>query len=171
MAACIAARVDEGCIRATFSATGKGVLSAVSVILVPVLSELCRAKPDGICNGRRAQQYKELTRRHINTAYRAITSSRVHVSSRLCVESRLRCQRFFEPPFLLAPLLAPPFLLEPFFAPPFEALPPFLPPFFAGPLFSFLPRPEPLFLPPPEALLTVAHARCSASSPETPRSS
>jgi hypothetical protein len=40
MAACIAARVDEGCIRATFGATGKGILIAVSVILVPVLSKL-----------------------------------------------------------------------------------------------------------------------------------
>jgi hypothetical protein len=40
MAACIAARVEEGCIRATFGETGKLVLTAVSVILVPVLSKL-----------------------------------------------------------------------------------------------------------------------------------
>ncbi len=35
--------------------------------------------------------------------------------------------------------------------------------------FSFLPRPEPLCLPPPLSLLTVAHARRAASLRETPR--
>jgi hypothetical protein len=47
--------------------------------------------------------------------------------------------------------------------------PPLRPPFFAGSLFSFLPRPEPLFLPPPLLLFTVAQARRSASFSETPR--
>jgi hypothetical protein len=45
----------------------------------------------------------------------------------------------------------------------------FLPPLLADAVFSFLPRPDPLFLPPPVCLLTVAHARFSASSSETPR--
>ena len=49
------------------------------------------------------------------------------------------------------------------------ALPPFLPPFLAGALLTGLPRPDPLFLPPPVMALTVAHARPSASSSETPR--
>src|SRR5437868_8019300 len=55
-----------------------------------------------------------------------------------------------------------------FFDPPFFA-PPFFPPFFEDDLSSFLPRPEPLFLPPPEALLTVPHARRSASFFDVPR--
>ena len=50
-----------------------------------------------------------------------------------------------------------------------EAAPPFLPPFRVGSLFSGFPRPDPLFLPPPEILFTVAQARCSASSFGTPR--
>jgi hypothetical protein len=50
-----------------------------------------------------------------------------------------------------------------------EAAPPFLPPFFAGALFTALPRPEPLFLPPPVMALTVAQARFSASSSDMPR--
>ena len=56
-----------------------------------------------------------------------------------------------------------------FFVPLF--LPPFWPPFFAGALFCGFPLPEPLFLPPPEALFTVAQARFSASFFETPRAS
>lgn len=36
---------------------------------------------------------------------------------------------------------------------------------------AFIARPKPLFLPPPSCLLTVAHARLSASPPGTPRSS
>jgi len=47
-------------------------------------------------------------------------------------------------------------------------LPPFLPPFLLDDLFSFFPRPEPLFLPPPEVLLTVAQARLLAVFLETP---
>ncbi|HZQ61843.1 MAG TPA: hypothetical protein VFC24_10865 [Casimicrobiaceae bacterium] len=47
--------------------------------------------------------------------------------------------------------------------------PPLRPPLRAGALFVFLPRPEPLFLPPPDILFTVAHARCSASFLPTPR--
>jgi len=54
---------------------------------------------------------------------------------------------------------------------PREAAPPFRPPFFAGALSSFLPRPEPLFLPPPVSLLTVAQARRFASFSGVPRSS
>jgi len=49
------------------------------------------------------------------------------------------------------------------------ASPPLWPPLLTGALLSGRPRPEPLFLPPPEILLTVAQARCSASSWETPR--
>jgi hypothetical protein len=41
-----------------------------------------------------------------------------------------------------------------------EALPPIRPPFFAETLVSGTPRPEPLLLPPPVSLLTVAQARC-----------
>jgi len=37
-----------------------------------------------------------------------------------------------------------------------EAAPPLRPPFFAGAVFTGLPRPLPLFLPPPVILLTVA---------------
>jgi hypothetical protein len=50
-----------------------------------------------------------------------------------------------------------------------EARPPFLPPFREELRFAFLPRPEPLFLPPPVSLFTVAHARRAASPRETPR--
>jgi hypothetical protein len=50
-----------------------------------------------------------------------------------------------------------------------EARPPARPPFRAGPLFVFLPRPEPLFRPPPDILFSVAHARRSASFFGTPR--
>ena len=50
-----------------------------------------------------------------------------------------------------------------------EAAPPLRPPFFAGALFVFLPRPEPLFLPPPLDAFTVAQARLSASFFFTPR--
>src|SRR5690606_18902106 len=52
-----------------------------------------------------------------------------------------------------------------------EASPPFLPPFLAAEVSVFLPRPEPLFLPPPLISLTVAHARRLASFFLTPRSS
>jgi hypothetical protein len=48
-------------------------------------------------------------------------------------------------------------------------LPPMRPPFFAGVLFVFFPRPEPLSLPPPLDLLTVAHARFFATLFDTPR--
>ena len=51
------------------------------------------------------------------------------------------------------------------------ALPPSLPPLRDGAWFSGLPRPLPLFFPPPVSLLTVAQARRSASSSETPRRS
>src|SRR4026209_285739 len=49
------------------------------------------------------------------------------------------------------------------------ALPPFLPPFREETLVLFLPLPEPLFLPPPSSLFTVAQARRAASPRETPR--
>ncbi|HET6837781.1 MAG TPA: hypothetical protein VFH24_07030 [Gemmatimonadales bacterium] len=49
------------------------------------------------------------------------------------------------------------------------ARPPFLPPFLDELRLVFLPRPEPLFFPPPVSLFTVAHARRSASRRETPR--
>jgi hypothetical protein len=45
----------------------------------------------------------------------------------------------------------------------------FLPPLRAAVLVVFLPRPEPLFLPPPLSLLVVAQARALASLAETPR--
>ncbi|NUQ76005.1 MAG: hypothetical protein HUU21_20895 [Polyangiaceae bacterium] len=45
----------------------------------------------------------------------------------------------------------------------------FLPPSLAEAVFSALPRPDPLFLPPPVCLLTVAHARFSASFFGVPR--
>ena len=48
---------------------------------------------------------------------------------------------------------------------------PFLPPLRAGPLLVLRPRPEPLFLPPPDSLFTVAHARAFAVFADTPRSS
>jgi hypothetical protein len=50
-----------------------------------------------------------------------------------------------------------------------RAAPPSLPPFRDGEVSVFLPRPEPLFFPPPVSLLTVAHARRSASLRPTPR--
>jgi len=50
-----------------------------------------------------------------------------------------------------------------------EARPPALPPFFEGLVSMALPRPEPLFLPPPVSLFTVAQARLSASFLPTPR--
>src|ERR1700757_3931620 len=49
--------------------------------------------------------------------------------------------------------------------------PPILPPRFEDTLVSATPRPEPLLLPPPVSLLTVAQARRSASFSPTPRSS
>jgi hypothetical protein len=52
-----------------------------------------------------------------------------------------------------------------------EAAPPFRPPFLAGALLTGFPRPEPDFFPPPVILLTVAHARFSASGSDTPRAS
>jgi hypothetical protein len=52
-----------------------------------------------------------------------------------------------------------------------EARPPFRPPLREEPLLRFFPRPEPLFLPPPVSLFTVAQARRAASPRETPRSS
>src|SRR6478609_8442796 len=52
-----------------------------------------------------------------------------------------------------------------------EARAPSLPPFLDGPVSTALPRPEPLFFPPPVSLLTVAHARRSASFSATPRRS
>ena len=50
-----------------------------------------------------------------------------------------------------------------------EARPPFLPPLRDELRLVFLPRPEPLFFPPPVSLFTVAQARRSASRRETPR--
>jgi hypothetical protein len=52
---------------------------------------------------------------------------------------------------------------------PLDALPPLRPPFRDEAVLMALPRPEPLFLPPPVSLLTVAQARRSASSFEVPR--
>jgi hypothetical protein len=49
------------------------------------------------------------------------------------------------------------------------ARPPFFPPFLDGARFTFFPRPDPLFFPPPVSLLTVAHARRAASFRDTPR--
>ncbi len=49
--------------------------------------------------------------------------------------------------------------------------PPFCPPFRAGAWFSDFPLPDPDFLPPPDVLFTVAHARRSASFLEVPRDS
>jgi hypothetical protein len=46
--------------------------------------------------------------------------------------------------------------------------PPLRPPFLELAWLSFLPRPEPDFLPPPDSLLTVAQARELASFFETP---
>jgi len=52
-----------------------------------------------------------------------------------------------------------------------EARPPIRPPLRDEAVLIVFPRPEPLFLPPPVSLLTVAQARRSASSLEVPRSS
>src|SRR3569623_3236416 len=49
-----------------------------------------------------------------------------------------------------------------------EAAPPAFPPLRTDEVSTALPRPEPPFLPPPVNLLTVAHARASASSRGTP---
>jgi hypothetical protein len=49
------------------------------------------------------------------------------------------------------------------------ARPPFLPPFREELRLVFLPRPDPLFFPPPVSLFTVAQARRSASPRDTPR--
>jgi hypothetical protein len=51
------------------------------------------------------------------------------------------------------------------------ARPPIRPPLREELLLVFLPRPDPLFFPPPVSLFTVAHARFAASPRETPRSS
>jgi hypothetical protein len=53
---------------------------------------------------------------------------------------------------------------------PVDAAPPLRPPFVAGAFLVGLPLPDPLFLPPPDILLTVAQARRSASFSPTPRS-
>lgn len=50
-----------------------------------------------------------------------------------------------------------------------EARPPFLPPLREELRLLFLPRPEPLFFPPPVSLFTVAQARRAASPRDTPR--
>ena len=52
-----------------------------------------------------------------------------------------------------------------------EAAPPFRPPFLEDVRVLFLPRPDPLFLPPLSSLFTVAQARRSDSLRDTPRSS
>ncbi|HET6796393.1 MAG TPA: hypothetical protein VFH40_04460 [Gemmatimonadales bacterium] len=49
------------------------------------------------------------------------------------------------------------------------ARPPRRPPFLEELLLRFFPRPEPLFLPPPVSLFTVAQARRAASPRDTPR--
>jgi len=49
-----------------------------------------------------------------------------------------------------------------------EARPPLRPPFRAGAVLVFLPRPDPLFRPPPDILFSVAQARRSASFLGTP---
>lgn len=50
-----------------------------------------------------------------------------------------------------------------------EALPPILPPLREGEVSIGCPRPEPVFLPPPVSLFTVAQARRSASLSGRPR--
>jgi hypothetical protein len=50
-----------------------------------------------------------------------------------------------------------------------DARPPFRPPFREELRLVFFPRPEPLFLPPPVSLFTVAQARRAASPRDTPR--
>jgi hypothetical protein len=50
-----------------------------------------------------------------------------------------------------------------------DARPPSLPPLREGAVFFLLPRPEPLFLPPPVSAFTVAQARRSDSFFGTPR--
>src|SRR5439155_6999339 len=50
-----------------------------------------------------------------------------------------------------------------------RARPPLRPPLREADRFSFLPRPEPLFFPPPDSLFTVAQARRAASLLPVPR--
>jgi len=50
-----------------------------------------------------------------------------------------------------------------------DAFPPLRPPLREELLVLFFPRPDPLFLPPPSSLFTVAQARRAASPPDTPR--
>ncbi len=52
-----------------------------------------------------------------------------------------------------------------------DAAPPFVPPTLLDTLVSAFPRPLPDLLPPPDSLFTVAQARLSATSFDTPRSS
>lgn len=52
-----------------------------------------------------------------------------------------------------------------------DARPPRRPPFFVGALLVFRPRPEPDLRPPPDMAFSVAQARRSASSRDTPRRS
>jgi hypothetical protein len=51
----------------------------------------------------------------------------------------------------------------------FDAAAPLRPPLLLAERLVALPRPEPLFFPPPVSLFTVAHARRSASFVEVPR--
>jgi hypothetical protein len=53
--------------------------------------------------------------------------------------------------------------------PPLERAPPFRPPLREAERLVLFPRPEPLFLPPPVSLLTVAQARRAASLLPLPR--
>ena len=57
----------------------------------------------------------------------------------------------------------------PVLRPPLLAAPPLRPPLRLEERLVALPRPDPLFLPPPVSLLTVAHARRAASLEPTPR--
>src|SRR5687767_12464227 len=153
-AACIAARVDDGCIRETFSETGKAAPVVLRVELDIFLLFLPRCFERLTDDGNRAH----------SRAQAGIIDGTGDAARHAAAAVRY----FFAPPFL-----APLFRALLFLAPPFEAdffAPPFLPPFLAGAVLSFLPYPEPPgFLPPPVILLTVAHARFSASSSETPR--
>jgi hypothetical protein len=88
------------------------------------------------------------------------------------VADLLRPDVDFEAPLRAFELeLEPDLVLDDFFEADLRAVdaPPLRPPFFIGSLFSFLPRPDPLFFPPPLLLFTVAQARRSASFSETPR--
>jgi hypothetical protein len=80
--------------------------------------------------------------------------------------------RFFAD-FFLVDFFAADFFLALFFFADFFAVaaPPLRPPFSAGSLFLGLPRPEPLFSPPPLSAFTVAHAFRLAVFFESPRSS